>query len=125
MKGKTIALTCLCLLSSCSVYKAACKDGADIQEVQASHSRNQFLSLGAKIVSSETLPTGELVETYQIPKARGSAARAVMHGLLDLSTFFVWEVAGTPIEYSLDKPEFIVVKVTYGPDDIAKKAELQ
>jgi hypothetical protein len=124
MKVKVLTLLGACLLSSCSVYKAACKDGADIQEVQSSHTRNEFLNLGARVVSSERLPTGELVETYQIPKARGSAARSVMHGLLDLSTCFIWEVAGTPIEYSLDKQEFITVKVTFGPDDIAKKAEL-
>ena len=126
MRKLTIALgcMCLCLLPSCSIFMAAHKDGADISQVQSSHSRTDFLNLGAKVISSETLPSGELVETYQIPKERGSTARAVMHGLLDLSTFFIWEVAGTPSEGSLNKQEFIVVKVTYGPDNIAKKAEL-
>jgi hypothetical protein len=103
---------------------AARKDGADISQVQASHTRSEFLNLGAKVVNSERLPSGELVEVYQIPKKRGSAVRAVMHGLLDLSTCFIWEVAGTPIEGSLDKQEFITVKVTFGVDDMAKNAEL-
>lgn len=124
MKVRLLTLLGVCLLSSCSVYKAACKDGANIQEVQSSHTRNEYLNLGAMVYRSERLPTGELVETYRIPKARGSTARAVMHGLLDLTTGFVWEAAGTPIECRLDKEEFITVRVTFGPDDIAKKAEL-
>ena len=124
MKQLAIALACICSFPSCSVFMAANKDGADVSQVQAASSRTQFLNLGAKVISSERLPSGELVETYQIPKERGSAARAVMHGLLDLSTFFIWEIVGTPIEGSLDKQEFITVKVTYTTDDIAKKAEL-
>lgn len=103
---------------------AAHKEGADVSQIQACHTRAQFLQLGAKVVNSERLPSGELVETYQIPKEKGSAARAVMHGLLDVGTLGIWEVAGTPIEGSLDKQEFITVKVTYGPDEVAKRAEL-
>ncbi len=123
---KKIALVALSILlfPSCSVFMAANKEGSDISQVQSCHTRAQFLDLGAKIVSTERLPSGELVETYQIPKEKGSAARAVMHGLLDISTCFLWEIAGTPIEGTLNKQEFITVKITYGPDDIAKKAEL-
>ena len=124
MKKLIFVVSCLSIFPSCSVFMAAKKEGADINQVQASHTRSDFLNLGAKIITSERMPNGELVETYQIPKQRGSTARAVMHGLLDISTFFIWELAGTPIEGSLNKPEFITVKVTYSPDDIAKRAEL-
>lgn len=103
---------------------AAHKEGASVSDVQKSHTRADFIALGSKVISTEHLPTGELVETYQLPKERGSAARAVMHGILDLSTFFIWELAGTPIEGSLNKQEFITVKVTYDATNIAQKAEL-
>jgi hypothetical protein len=103
---------------------ASKKEGADISQVESSRTRNDFLRLGATVVSSQQLSTGELVETYQIPKERGSAARAVMHGLLDVSTLGLWEIAGTPIEGNLNKPQFFTVKVTYNLDGIATKAEL-
>jgi hypothetical protein len=124
MKQIMISLASLCVLPSCSVVMAAKKEGTDVKQVQDCHTRSQFLGLGAKVISSEVLPSGDRVETYQILREKGSAARAVMHGLLDVSTFCLWEIAGTPIEGSLDKNEYITIKVTYGPDDVAKKAEL-
>ena len=112
------------VLSGCSVYMAAKRDGVDVSEVQKCSTRTQFLSLGAKIISSERLEDGSLVEVYQIPKEKGSAARAVMHGLLDISTGFLWEIAGTPMEAMMTKKEFIVIKVTYGKNDVPVKAEI-
>jgi hypothetical protein len=47
-----------------------------------------------------------------------------MHGVLDISTGFLWEVAGTPIESYLGQQEYITVKVTYGPKDNVISAEL-
>jgi hypothetical protein len=112
------------LLTSCSVVMAAKKEGTSIDKVQACHSRGQFLSCGAIIVSSERLCTGELVETYQFQKERGSAARALMHGALDVSTLGLWEVVGTPIEVCVDEKTYFSIRVYYDENEIAKKIEL-
>lgn len=110
-------------LSGCSVYMASRKTGTDIASVQKCSTRLQFLNLGAKILKSERLQDGSLVEIYQVQAEKGSAVRAIMHGLLDLSTGFVWEIVGTPIESSLNKDNFLTIKVTYGAEDIVLKAE--
>ena len=102
---------------------AANTKGVDVKEVQKCSTRMQFLNLGAKILNTERLSNGNLVEIYQIPKERGSKLRAVMHGLLDLSTAFAWEIFATPIEASMSKNEFITIKVTYDSNDVPLKAE--
>lgn len=114
---------CLFLCSGCSVYMAGHKTGTDVASVQRCNTRIQFINLGAKIVKSERLADGNLVEIYQVQAEKGSAVRAIMHGLLDLSTGFMWELVGTPIEASMNKDQFITIKVTYGPGDTVLKAE--
>lgn len=114
-----ICLTC----TGCAVYMSAKKDGVDVSEVQKCTTRMQFLNLGSKILHTERLPDGNLVEIYQVPKERGSAVRAIMHGLLDISTGFTWELFGTPIEATLSRKEVMTIKVTYGPNDVPLKAE--
>lgn len=122
MKKILLPLSIL-LLSGCSVYMAGNKSGTDMASVQKCNTRIQFINLGAKILSSERLENGNLVEIYQIKAEKGSAVRAVMHGLLDLSTGFMWELAGTPIEAFLNKDQFITVKVTYAANDTVISAE--
>lgn len=121
---KILPLVSTFFFTGCSIYMAANKTGADIASVQKCSTRVQFINLGAKIISSERLSDGNLVEIYQIKAEQGSAVRAIMHGLLDLSTGFIWEIAGTPIEATMSKDQFITVKVTYGPGDTVLKAEL-
>jgi len=36
-----------------------------------------------------------------------------MHGLLDVATLGIGEVAGTPIESSYDKEKYYAIRVTY------------
>lgn len=112
------------LFSSCSVVMASNRAGVDIDQVQNVASRTQLIALGAVPVTSETNSEGQLVETYQIEQERGSIARAFMHGLLDLSTGFLWELAGTPIESSLDQKKSFSVKVTFDEQEQIQKMEL-
>lgn len=120
-------VTSLCLLlSGCSVAMAAKKSGHSIDEVQRSVTRSQILQLTEKTLSSERTSEGRLVETYSIRKESGSTARAIMHGVLDVSTLCVWEVIGTPMEGVLNKKEYLLIKVTYEKDDSrVEKIELQ
>ena len=122
MKVIALVLGLMCVCPSCSVIKAAQKDGVSINQVQSSRTRDDILKLGAVVVDSETFPDGELDrETYLIPMERGSTVRAVMHGLLDIASYGIWEAAGTPIEYSLDRPEYIFVCVEYNLDGTARE----
>lgn len=118
-----LLIVALCVLSSCSVVMAAKKEGTSIEKVQGCRTRGQFLSLGAKVISSERL-AGDLVEVYQFQKEKGSAARAFMHGLLDVSTFGLWEVVGTPIESCVDDNGCFSLKVFYDNNENIKKVEL-
>lgn len=111
-------------LTSCSVIMAAKKEGTSIDKVQACRSRGQFLSYGAVIVSSERMPSGELVETYQFQKEKGSAARALMHGALDIGTLGLWEAIGTPIEACVDEKSYFSIRVYYDENELSKKIEL-
>jgi hypothetical protein len=38
-----------------------------------------------------------------------------MHGLLDVATLGIWEVAGTPMEGAYDKDKYYAIRVTYEP----------
>jgi hypothetical protein len=112
---KYIALTCsMLLLTSCSVFMAANKQGVSLEELSTCHTRECLLSKGATSVSSEKNKNGVLTsEVFQARKPTGSATRAVMHGVLDVSTFGIWEAVGTPIEGTLDKKEMYVFNVVY------------
>lgn len=119
-----IGLLLLCALSSCSVVMAAKKEGTSIDKVQACRTRGQFISRGAVVVSSERLPSGELVEVYQYKNETGSAARALMHGALDVGTCGLWEVVGTPIEVCSNDNTYFCVKVYYDQEEHVKRMEL-
>lgn len=125
MKKPAAALLSLTfLLTSCSVIMASDRGGTDIEAIQSARNRMRLIALGAQPVSSDKNDQGETVEVFRIMKERGSVARAFMHGLLDLSTAFVWEIAGTPIESALDEKKYFSVKVTFEADEQIKKMEL-
>jgi hypothetical protein len=112
------------LFSSCSVAMAAKKEGTSIDKVQSCRTRGQFISAGAQIISSERAPNGDLVEVYQYKKERGSAARALMHGVLDVSTMGLWEVVGTPMEACVNEKGFFSIRVTYDAYENVNLVEL-
>lgn len=124
MKRVIFCLMSLIVFSSCSVIMAARKEGAGMSDVQACRTRSQILCLGAILVDSKYLPSGELMELYQVPKERGSAARAFMHGVLDVSTLGLWEVVGTPIEACSNKKDYFFLRVTYDQNEIIQRVEL-
>ena len=111
------------VFTSCSVVMAARKEGTSIDKVQSSRTRGQILSYVSKVVSSDRLNNGDLIEVYQVLKERGCAARAFMHGILDVSTLGLWEVVGTPIE-SFDTKEYFTIKVYYSCNESIQKVEL-
>lgn len=119
-----VAFVALVSLPSCSVVMAVNKSGTSVNDVQLANTRGQILSLGAKVISSEKDAKGNIVETYLVQKEKGSIARALMHGILDLSTCGVWEVIGTPIEGTMYKPEYFTVKISYDENGSVVRKEL-
>jgi len=120
-----VVLCCFLLFTSCSVYMAAKKEGVSIDEIEACKTRGCILAKGAELISSERTPDGGLIETYKCLHKKGSTGRAVMHGVLDVATLGLWEVAGTPIEGSKSKKNYFSVKIYYDKDEKIKKVELQ
>jgi hypothetical protein len=111
--------------SSCSVMMAANRDGVEIDSLQQARTNSQLIAMGATPISATKVEDGEIVMTYQVLKPKGSIARAVMHGFLDLSTGFLWELAGTPIEGALSQKKYYSIKATLDDKDQIKKLELQ
>ncbi len=111
-------------LSSCSVAMAARKEGTSIEKIRCCHTRGQILSQAACVISSERTQDGSLIEVYQFQKERGSAARAFMHGALDVSTLGLWEVVGTPIEACVNERTYFSLRVYYDYCENIRKIEL-
>jgi hypothetical protein len=129
MKNKYIIplLICVFCLSSagCSVYMAAKKEGTSMEQVNQCKTRSAVKSQqGVEVLSTDKNENGEISECYKIQEPTGSSARAAMHGVLDVATLGIWEVAGTPIEGSMGEKKYYSIKVYYDKDENVKKIEL-
>ena len=112
--GTLVVVISVLFLTSCSVFMAANKSGVSLEQLSACKIRECLLSNGATPISSKKNKSGTLVEEiYKAKKPTGSAARAAMHGVLDVATLGIWEVAGTPIEGTMNKDEVYILKVLY------------
>ena len=111
------------MLSGCSVGMAAagkespnlasCRVGATQAEIQAELGRP---------TSSRVLDNGDSVCTYEYEVGNDpSAARAVMHGGMDVLTLGLWELVGTPVEAA--QGQRYEMTVTYDADGKAKAIE--
>ncbi len=120
-----IVFVLIIITSSCSVRMAAKKEGISPKEVQYCKTRACLLAKGGELVSKKKNKNNELIEFYRFKKETGSTSRAVMHGVLDVATLGLWEIAGTSIEGNKAKKGFFVVKVYYEKDgEHIKKIEL-
>ena len=109
----------------CSVYMASKKEGTSMEQVNQCKTRSAIKSQqGVEVLSTEKSEDGEISECYKIQEPTGSAARAAMHGVLDVATLGIWEVAGTPIEGSMGEKKYYSIKVYYDKDENVKKIEL-
>lgn len=100
-------------LAGCSVGMAARTGGVKTEDVVACETRDCFLSQDkVEVLNSTTSEAGQLTEAYKFQLKRGSVGRAAMHGLLDVATLGIWEVAGTPIE-ATKKKKYVIITATY------------
>lgn len=121
--GAGVALLLCASLTSCSVYKASSNDGVDVSDISDCRSRICLLSQGMQSV--ERRENGEEITEILRAVARKSGvnyARAAGHGILDVCTLGLWEIAGTPIEGAADNNRgYIVALIKYqkGSDKIS------
>lgn len=114
--AKVFLLSTVLALSGCSVYKAASNEGVRLYEVAKCKNKGCFLSLGMDVVDRHQNENGTYTETYRaIASKNGSNyVRALGHGVLDVATIGLWEVAGTPVEGAISNNRgFITAVATY------------
>ena len=123
-----IILLAVCgqVLSGCSVGMALSgKENPNLGAVKVGSTRGEVeLHLGPPIKSTTT-DDGLRHDVYQFEIGNEpSAGRAVGHGVMDVLTFGLWEVVGTPIEgFQGEKHELTVV---YDKDDrVTKMSSVQ
>lgn len=103
--GRTTAVAVLLLggtpmLSGCSVGMAvAGKESPNLAVCRAGATQADIQAELGRPTSSQVLENGDSVCTYEYEVGNEpSAARAVMHGGMDVLTLGLWELVGTPVE---------------------------
>lgn len=98
---KVIGLLLICaLIAGCSVGMALSgKEDPNLNVVRTGASRGEIeLQLGDPVTVSPEAD-GRTRCLYEFSQGQGpSAGRAIAHGAMDVLTFGIWEVVGTPIE---------------------------
>ncbi|MCW8471489.1 hypothetical protein OQJ19_12650 [Fluoribacter gormanii] len=112
---RNLLITFVCLsLTACSVVMAAKGNGVNPKDLGNCKTRSCLIAAGAIPIDHTNNKQGKIAsENFRATMPTGSAARAAMHGLLDVGTLGIWEVAGTPIEAVKGKKTGYVVAVKY------------
>lgn len=120
-----ICVVFVVVLSGCSVAMAAKKEGVEVTEIMACQTEACILALkDTEELQRKETETGVIVK-YRSLQKEGSTGRAVMHGLLDVATLGIWEVAGTPIEGAKGKDQFYVYEIHYDHDGKIQKTTIE
>lgn len=104
-------------LTACSVVMAAKENGVNPKDLGNCKTRSCLIAAGATPIDyTNGRQKKRSSENFRATMPTGSAARAAMHGLLDVGTLGLWEVAGTPIEAVKGKKTGYVIAVKYDTD---------
>lgn len=118
MKRAVAAVVILCLfMTGCSVGMAMSgKKEPELGVVRAGATRGEVeLQLGHPVEAREE--NGHRVDIYEYEIGNEpSAGRAIGHGVMDVLTLGLWEVAGTPIEGMQGEKKRLAI--TYDAQDI-------
>lgn len=81
-------LLCVCVLSSCSVYRAAQNDGVSVSDIKHCDTKVCFMSHGMKIVDHHTEKNGHYVEFYRAVARKSGLnyVRSAGNAALDVAT---------------------------------------
>ena len=112
------AIAALTLLAGCSVGMAMSgNNDPDIGAIRVGSTRGEVeMHLGSPVRSNASQGSARTdIYEYEIGN-EPSAGRAVAHGVMDVLTFGIWEIAGTPIE-AFQAGEKYEAVVTYDEQD--------
>jgi len=116
-------ITPILFLTACSVGMAAHgQKDPNLGAIRVGSTRGEIeIHLGSpiKTASAENEWTSNVYE-YEIGN-EPSAGRAVFHGLMDVFTFGLWEIVGTPVEGFQGKKYQITI--LYDQDDVCRKIQ--
>lgn len=115
IEGATVCLTLA--LAGCSVGMALSGEKEpNLSAIGLGSTRGEVeLQLGSP-VESVTNPDGTRVDLYEYqPGNEPSAGRAIGHGILDVLTIGLWEIAGTPMEAAQARKKRL--KIVYDQND--------
>lgn len=114
------------ILGGCSVFMAADKKGIAAETILACRTKACLSALAyTEVIDEAELPDGGSVVTYKTLLAQGSTTRAVLHGLLDISTLGLWEVAGTPIEVWAFDNKYLIYNAHFSDDDSLERVNIK
>lgn len=122
---KLVVLMGTFMLGACSVYKASSNEGISVRDIRNCTTKGCLLAHRMEFVDKHTLKDGKIIETYKAPakKTGLNYLRAAGHGVMDVATLGIWEVAGTPIEGAIsNNPNYVVARATYA-DEISSEIE--
>ena len=121
MKKIISSLILILTLSGCSVGMALSgKESPNLGAIKIGTTRGEVeLHLGSPVTSTFNTDNTRLdIYEYEVGN-EPSAGRAIGHGVMDVMTFGVWEVIGTPIEgIQGDERELFI---TYDQNDLVIK----
>lgn len=110
-------------LSSCAVVKATNQPGKkDLSVLNAHTPRSHVIAEIGRPVNTQ-VRNGKRTDIYSFVQgytAGNKAARAIGHGVADVITFGLWEVAGTPLE-GIANGRNVQVEVTYDKNEQVEK----
>ena len=113
-----VLLISLCA-GGCSVYMAANQpERKNLDVLQKGRMRSEVLAEMGQPLATE-IRDGQRVDVFSFKQGQDEAfnfGRAVGHGVADVLTLGIWEVAGTPTEMAL-KAKRISFEVTYDASD--------
>ncbi len=107
------------MMSGCAVGMAMSgKQNIDTSIMFPGSPRQVVIAKAGPPEISATNSAGKRVDTYFVIKGNEpSAARAAVHALLDLLTFFLWEFIGTAWEFGAGREEKSRYVLTYDKED--------
>ena len=107
------------MMSGCAVGMAMSgKENIDTSIMYPGAPRQVVIAKAGPPEISTTNDAGKRVDTYFVIKGnQPSVARAAVHALLDLLTFFLWELIGTAWEFGAGQSEKSRYVLTYDKED--------
>ena len=105
MKTLIYSLLLINFLSACSANMAMTgKDGPDMIQVKQQQKRNTVELLLGLPIKEARQPNGNIVCQYRFDaKIEPDYAKGMLYATMDMYTFGLWEVVGTPIEVNANR----------------------